>query len=231
MSPASGPSRREQRREETVTEIRSWAMEQVAEAGPEAVSLNAIARAMSMSTAAIYRYFDSRDALLADLVVRCYDSLADALENARCDDDEAADQVRCVARAYRRWALDHANAYRLIFQTTSGSGADLAPARTIPAATRSMQVMLAALAGLPSGASGQGPTDLAPSRRSELDAELRSWATRAQLPALPESILLRGLACWTRLHGIISLELGHHLGSVGVDVDLLYEAEINSLLS
>ena len=54
-------------------------MGQVAEGGAGSVSLNAIARAMGMSPAALYRYFASRDALLAELVVEAYGSLADAV--------------------------------------------------------------------------------------------------------------------------------------------------------
>jgi hypothetical protein len=33
------------------------------------------------------------------------------------------------------------------------------------------------------------------------------------------------------LHGVISLELGHHLGSTGVDPALLYEAEVERLVA
>ena len=71
------PTRREQRREQTVSEIQALAIDQIAADGPDAVSLNAIARTMAMSPAAIYRYFESRDALLADLVVLFYDALAE----------------------------------------------------------------------------------------------------------------------------------------------------------
>lgn len=211
----TGATRRSRRREETVAEIRKLALDQVVTGGPDAVSLNAIAGEMGMSPAAIYRYFTNRDALLADLVVSFYDSLADALEVVPAE-------LPAVARAYRGWALANPNGYRLIFQTTSGSGIDLAPERTIPAATRSMLVILGALAGGP----GPGPAVEGP-----LAAQLRDWAVRTELPDVPDGTLALGLACWTRLHGVISLELGHHLASTGVDPALLYEAEIGSLVT
>ena len=77
--PTTKPTRREERRAQTVREIKQLAMEQISAGGPDAVSLSGIVREMSMSPAAIYRYFANRDALLADLVVDAYDELADFL--------------------------------------------------------------------------------------------------------------------------------------------------------
>jgi AcrR family transcriptional regulator len=225
-SEAAVPTRRERQRQQTLAEIKTRAMDQVAEGGAGSVSLNAIARAMGMSPAALYRYFASRDALLAELVVDAYGSLADALQ-AAADDGEAtagrpaaAGRLVAVARAYRAWALAHPNSYLLIFQTSSGSGLDLDPDRTVAAAQRSMDVFLAALAGVDDDAQ-LGP---------ELADQVRVWGQRSQIPGLTAGRLYLGLATWTRLHGLISLELGHHLASTGVDPALLYEAEVQSLL-
>ena len=52
-----------------------------------------------------------------------------------------------VAHAYRDWALAHPNSYLLIFQTSSGSGLELDPDRTVAAAQRGMDVFLGVLAG------------------------------------------------------------------------------------
>ena len=226
MSSGTGPSRREQRRVQTLAEIKALAMEQVAAGGPDALSLNGIGRTMSMSPAAIYRYFDSRNALLADLVVDCYHALAGALEVAAGAPGEPRDRLVAVARGYRRWALEHPNAYRLIFQTTSGSGQDLAPERTIPAAARSMSTVLQALSGVrPSAGDRSSMVDADP----RLVDQVRDWAARTSMPDLDPQVMLLGLAAWTRMHGAVSLELGHHLGSTGVDPELLYEAEISAL--
>jgi len=221
------PSRREQRREQTAQEIKALAMEQIAAGGPDAVSLNGIARSMAMSSAAIYRYFDNRDALLADLVVGVYDSLADALEAAGRRAGSPAQRLAAVAYAFRAWALDHPNAYRLIYQTTSGSGQDLAPDRTIPAASRSMGALLGALAPLAGTTADAGDPDPG---HLPLSDQIRAWAERTAMPDLPVRVLALGLLCWTRLHGVISLELGHHLASTGIDAALLYEAEVEALI-
>ncbi|HWG13633.1 MAG TPA: TetR/AcrR family transcriptional regulator [Streptosporangiaceae bacterium] len=223
MSGTAAPTRRERQRQETLAEIKTRAMDQVAGGGAGSVSLNAIARAMGMSPAALYRYFASRDALLAELVVDAYGSLADALQRAAdgVGAGAGAGGLAAVARAYRGWALAHPNSYLLIFQTSSGSGLDLDPDRTVAAAQRSMDVFLGAL-----NDSAAGDAELSP----ELAGQIRTWGQRAQPPDLPAGRLYLGLLAWTRLHGLISLELGHHLAATGVDPALLYEAEVQSLL-
>lgn len=223
------PSRREQRREQTLREIKDLAMEQIAAGGPDAVSLNGIARTMAMSPAAIYRYFENRDALLADLVVEVYDSLADTVEAAGRHPVTPAERLAEVAHAVRAWALEHPNAYRLIFQTTSGSGQDLAPERTIPAASRTMGTLLEALLPLAT-APGRSAARPGPAADPALNEQIGAWAARTGMPDLPSDILALGLLCWTRLHGVISLELGHHLASTGIDPALLYRAEVNALV-
>lgn len=200
--PTLGMTRREQRREQTLAEIRGLAMEQVAIAGPDGLSLNAVARAMAMSPAAIYRYFDGRDALLADLVVGQYDDLADHLEALAQGAAEPVERLTRVLLGYRGWAIEHPQAYRLIFQTTSGSGVDLARERLVPASTRSMTIIVDALA-----------------RVAGSDTDQPSWG------------LTLGFTCWTRLHGVISLELGGHLASAGLDAAELYDAEIRALIN
>jgi AcrR family transcriptional regulator len=223
-SVAGPPTRRERQRQQTLAEIKTRAVDQVAAGGAESVSLNAIARAMGMSPAALYRYFASRDALLAELVADAYGSLADALQAAAGHAGGAAgtagtEQLAAVAHAYRDWALAHPNSYRLIFQTQSGSGLDLEPERTVAAAQRSMDVILGAL-GAAAGA------ELGP----ELAGQVEAWGQRSQVPDLTAGQRYLGLLTWTRLHGLISLELGQHLTATGVDPALLYEAEVRALV-
>ena len=51
---------------------------------------------------------------------------------------------------------------------------------------------------------------------------------RIAIGALTASLLL-GLTAWTRLHGIMSLELGGHLPATGIDAGLLYAAEVEAI--
>src|SRR5687767_4347878 len=106
------PSRREERRSQTVREIKDLAMRQISEGGPDALSLSGIVREMSMSPPALYRYFANRDALLADLVVDAYDDLADHLVALGETRRSASDHLDAVLAGTREWAHDHPNAYR-----------------------------------------------------------------------------------------------------------------------
>ncbi|WP_158437861.1 TetR/AcrR family transcriptional regulator [Naasia lichenicola] len=226
------PTRREQRRIQTLQEIKALAMEQVAAGGPDAVSLSGIVRSMSMSPAAVYRYFDSRDALLGDLVVDAYDEFADFIAQSSSDDVVPEERLAAVLHAVRIWALDHPNAYRLIFQTSVGSGNEVAPERTRSASTRSMSTIVAVLAAAGSRSSAAKPSDQVPAEVSDevpqspfVDA-VAGWAKRSGLDAYGPAVLALGMTTWTRLHGVISLELGGHLGATGLDPSALYDAEV-----
>lgn len=205
-------TRRQRHREQTLDEIKELARAQVAGGGEAAVSLNAIARTMGTSPAALYRYFDNRDDLVAELVVDAYLDLAAHLERA-------GGGVRAVATAYRGWALASPNTYRLVFETTSGSGLALAAERVQAASQRSMDVFLRALAA--AGVTGPVP--------DELVGPLREWGERSEHADLPLAVLQQGLVLWTRLHGVVSLEIGQHLRATGVDPALLFAAELDGL--
>src|SRR3954449_3376359 len=85
-------SRRERLRAEALQDIPRHGYEQIAQGGPTALSLNGIAKAMGMSGPALYRYFASRDELLATLVTESFEDLAQALEAAAAGArDEPAD--------------------------------------------------------------------------------------------------------------------------------------------
>jgi AcrR family transcriptional regulator len=221
----SGPvlTRRERQRQETISEIKQLAREQVSAGGAAAVSLNAIARAMAMSPGALYRYYGSRDDLLAALAVDAYGSLADELERAAGEAGSAAERLARIAGAYRDWAIERPNTYRLIFETSAGSGRDLARDEIVPAASRSMDVVLAVLAQL-------GPLTQPIPLPAGLGDEISAWGRRTRYPELPVSVLHLALAFWARLHGLVSLDIGHHLEATGVSAGLLIEAEITALL-
>lgn len=222
------PTRREQRRAQTVREIKALAMEQVSRGGPDALSLSGIVREMSMSPAAVYRYFDNRDALLADLVVDAYNELADFLVAIERGTGSAGEHLTAVLRGTRDWALQHPNSYLLTFQTSIGSGQEFARERTIPAASRSMTVLVDALAA---AAALEEPTKAIPpsTTNAELQEAIRAWAKRSALDDFPPEVLTLAVLSWTRLHGIISLELGGHLSAAGISAAALFESEITTI--
>jgi AcrR family transcriptional regulator len=210
----------------TVAEIKEQAFAQIAEAGPDAMSLSGIAKAMGMSGPAMYRYFASREELMATLVTESFEDLADFLSAvaAGVRKQSPEDRLRAVAHGFRDWGLASPHRYRLVFGSTYGTGA-LDPARIIPAATRSMTAILSALdefgASTPSGVSDE-----------VLGGELQQWGKRQGVREDFEvSALLLGIVAWTRLHGIVSLEIEGFFLPLEVDPARVFDSEIDHLIS
>ena len=61
--------------------VKRPALRQLTEGGPQAVSINAIAKELGVSGPALYRYFAGRDELMTALAVDAYDDLAEALSD------------------------------------------------------------------------------------------------------------------------------------------------------
>ena len=88
-------------------EILRLGREHLAQVGPAALSLRAIARDLGMASSAVYRYVASRDELLTLLIIESYDAMADAVEAALAgvDDADLRDRWFTVGRALRAWAI------------------------------------------------------------------------------------------------------------------------------
>ena len=203
-------------------------MAQIAEGGPAALSLNAIARRMGMSGPAMYRYFASRDALLARLVSDVYSEIADRLGAAQ----QAAarrgpeNRFRALADAYREWALEHPREYRLLFAGGLPDGDQ--PWEIVMAAQRSMELILAALRDLAAGGEGPGRSrTVSPPLASQL---VRWAATRGTPDALPPEILRLGVVTWQRLHGHMAIELEGIHAAMGLDPARLYRSEVDVIV-
>ena len=218
------PGRRDRLRAWTRGEIKAAALRQLADYGADGLSLNGIAKELGMTGPALYRYVASRDELLAELVVDAWEELADALERAAKANAKTppAERLEAIGLAYRAWATAQPHRYRLAVQTRLGSG-ELAPERVIPAAQRAMAVTLDGIEGLPKSRKRTAEPP------AELRAELETWIDRVGDRPRRPAILLRGVIFWSRLHGLISLELDGHLASMQLNAELLYRAELAEL--
>ena len=218
------PPRRERYREETQAEIRSIALRQIEESGPEGLSLNAIGREMGMSGPAIYRYYTSRDELLTEVIVDGWNELAHALEEtaAAAARRTPAVRLRLLAERYRGWALANPHRYGLMLGNRRPAGFE-EPAEAIPPSQRGMALILDALSEL----AGEAPR---PPGRT-LARQLSAWgASRDPERERSPALLRLGLATWTRLHGVVSLELAGIFDALGVDAELFLAAEVDDLI-
>jgi AcrR family transcriptional regulator len=212
MSEAGVGRPRERYRAQMRSEIKALAWGQIATAGASALSLNAIAKQMGMSGPSLYRYFANRDALITELITDAYRSLADTLHAAA----ESGADLTALAHALRRWAQDDPQRYHLIYGTPVPGYH--APDHVNAVADEIKTTLLDACAAVPSD-----------HPRTPLEAHLddhRQWA--GDHPASPAA-LHRGLLFWTRLQGVLSLELAGHFTAMGFDPAQLFDAEVASL--
>ncbi|GAA3363069.1 TetR/AcrR family transcriptional regulator [Saccharopolyspora gregorii] len=220
----SAPQRspRERYRDQTRAEAKQVALEQLAESGPAGISVNAIAKRMGITGPALYRYFENRDALLSALIVDAYRDVAEAVEGAaeRHRRKAPARRVREVALEWRRWALAQPHRYLLLYGTPVPGYA--APEETYELADRALRALQALFAELV-------PAD--PPPRTELDEQLIALRAKRSGEQLPPAALRRGAVAWTRLHGVLSLEVQGQFAGTGIDPELLFRAELDALLA
>jgi AcrR family transcriptional regulator len=215
MTIAGKETPRERYRAQLRAEIKQHAWEQIAAAGAPGLSLNAIAKQMGMSGPALYRYFASRDELITELIRDAYRSLADTIRATAASGADLAG----LGHALRAWALDDPQRYFLIYGTPVPGYH--APDDITMIASEIMDALLDA--AQPGGTPADSPGD---SRLEAHLAEHRGWA--ADHPA-PPAALRRALLFWTRLHGILSLELAGHFTGMGLDPAELYTRELRHL--
>jgi AcrR family transcriptional regulator len=216
-------SPRERYREQVRDEIKAHAWTQVATAGASALSLNAIAKQMGISGPALYRYFRNRDELITELVLDAYRDLSNTCQAASTAEKTPAARLAAVAVAVRRWALATPHRYLLIYGTPVPGYA--APPESTAIAASIMSVLLDAFT------EADAATGPVPEATADLEQHLathRQWA--ADHPA-PAAALRRALTFWTRLHGVVSLEVAGHFTGMNFDPALLYAAETDAAIS
>ncbi|MEV4182762.1 TetR/AcrR family transcriptional regulator [Streptosporangium canum] len=203
---------RERYRTQVRAEIKEHAWEQIATTGATALSLNAIAKQMGMSGPALYRYYAGRDELITELIRDAYRSLADTLHSASL----AGADLAALAHAVRGWALAHPQRYLLIYGTPVPGYH--APDDITLISSEIMAILLDACAVPPSD-----------SPATPFDAHLADHRDWADGHSAPPAVLRRALSFWTRLHGVLSLELAGHFAGMGFDPALLFAAELETL--
>jgi AcrR family transcriptional regulator len=205
-------------------EVKTLALRQLAEGGPQALSINAIAKELGVSGPALYRYFAGRDELLTELIIDAYRDLTTALAEATAPSLGLGPRERgwALAVAFRDWARGEPHRYRLLFSAPL-PGYDAHAGPLVVASQQAMLVVLDVLTDLL-------PPESAPTLPKELEAQLDQWAALRHLDGVPPALALKGLTIWSRLHGLVDLEIEGNFASMGLDPDLLFEVEVNDVL-
>jgi AcrR family transcriptional regulator len=228
MTDRSAPrTARDRARVELTRAILESARRQLAEVGPAALSVRAVARDLGMASSATYRYFRSRDDLLTALIIEAYDEVGEAVERADAavtDRSDLTGRWRVVCHAVRDWAVANPHDYALVYGSPVPGYA--APETTVASAGRVPLTLLrlahdAEAASLPLGAP-VGDVDEAESKALGGIRELTDFT-------ISDERLVRCLIVWATLFGHVSLELFGHMHNGVLDYEAHFAAVVDAL--
>ena len=108
--------RRERNRQEMVDNILSIAREMMRADGVAALSLNAIARRLGMTTPALYTYFDSKHAIYDALFKLGFEEFGRRMGPAVLERESSFEQLEAIFEQHMTFALDNPDLYQLMMQ-------------------------------------------------------------------------------------------------------------------
>lgn len=221
---------RDRARAEIMAELLAAARSRLATDGAAALSLRAVARDLGMASSAVYRYVESRDALLTLLILEGYGAVGEVAEQAAAGARDAgldpAQTWLAVARAIRGWALANEHSYALVYGTPVPGYQ--APQDTVPAATRLWAVIVEILraaraAGTLVTPGPEFPTDGVLSEETYAFAGLPSSGPGAREAGL---LVGRSFTLFSSLLGAITAELFGHLHGAVLDTSAIFDATV-----
>ena len=206
--------------------IKDAAWKQITEYGAPALSLRAIARELKITAPAIYNYFPDRDALVTALIIDAFISFGDWQLKARDSfpTNDLNGRMKSIGLAYRSWAHAYPQRYQLIFGTPI-PGYKGPVEKIFPSSARSLSALVSVVEGL--RVAGRLNIDSFPKIKPEYKTSFEMWKTHGgEADALSLSV---AMIIWSRVHGIVSLEIGGNLPPFGAKGDALYLYELNSI--
>ncbi len=223
------PTRREKQRAATRAEILATAYKQIAKEGAAALSLRAIAREMDVTAPALYRYFANRDELVTALIVEAYTSLGDSQKSTleTVSKKDSASRLFALGIAYRDWAITYPQRYQLIFGTPLADY-DAPEDTTTPAAAWALAPLIDTVQALYNEGNLRLERLAKPS--AKLKSMLETWRQFTGSTVETE-VLYVAYVVWSRVHGLVMLELGGQLPSFFTDPGELFRREIATMIN
>src|ERR1700722_13013000 len=86
-------------------------------ADDEALSLRAVARAVSISPTSVYLYFPDRDALVAAAMERCHAEMVQAADDAEAPRKNPLSACAHRSRRQRAWGQEHPGLYKVMHES------------------------------------------------------------------------------------------------------------------
>ena len=218
------PNRRDERRADTIAEIKAHAWNQLATEGAGGLSLRGIARAMRMSPGALFRYFDGQAELITALCIDAYTEQADALQNAIAGTSGPPKQWRALCHAERQWALQRPAAFTLITGTPI-PGYTMHPLATETVGRRMLVAVSSAyLNAIHAGDADPAATDVPPLAAGPM----LKYLTGNSIPETAITGIV--LNAWTSILGFISGEVFGSLSPLISDTATLFDAHVTTVM-
>lgn len=207
--------------------IKETAWQQIASDGAATLSLRAIARQLEITAPAIYNYFPRRDNLVTALIVDAFISLGESQENALrgLDETDFESQITALGLGYHDWAITYPQRYQLIFGTPIPNYK--APTEiTISAAAASLVPLTETLQACRSA--GRLKIDRYAPMSPELKIMLDAWSKFTGGTDI--EVLYTALVFWSRVHGLVSLEIGQQFPAQITAPVEIFRREISNLV-
>lgn len=208
--------------------------------GIHAVRLKSIAHNLDVTSPALYNYFRGRLSLIVALRDYAYEQFAAALNDAltAAPPRDHAERLRAVAHGYRQWALQHPEAYLLIFNTTGAGSTQSAEDDKAPTgqqsdndatdATRPFRLLGSFLDVLTHArANNQLTLPYADRPMPRYEEVAQAFAEETDLNLEP-ALLRAEYMIRARIHGIVSLEIAWPV--IRGPVEELFDTEIETLV-
>jgi AcrR family transcriptional regulator len=209
--------------------IKETAWKQIAEFGAPALSLRAIARELKITAPAIYNYFPSRDHLVTALIVDAYTSLGDSQKSTleSLSKKDGATRFSALGIAYRDWAITYPQRYQLIFGTPL-------PDYDAPEDTTTLAAAWALVPLIETVQAIYDEGNLRMERLARLSSKLKSMLEtwKQFMGNVTEvDVLYVAYVIWSRVHGLVMLELGGQLPSFFTDPGELFRREVATIIN
>ncbi|WP_051133274.1 TetR/AcrR family transcriptional regulator [Nocardia paucivorans] len=217
-------------------DIRRVARALIVEQGAEALTLRAIARELGITAPALYRYYPSREELVAAIRRDICVDLAEELgaQAAELPEDGVV-RLLAICRGFRRWALAHRHEFALVFAS---------PADGDPGGVRRFDesfglVFLEAAGRLLTGYEvATPPTGTIPATlradligfQTDLLAVLAASGQKFPAEKLDLGVAYLMMTLWARLYGHVTLEVFGNYPMAVSDPDELFEAVLADLV-
>ncbi|MCB0185050.1 MAG: TetR/AcrR family transcriptional regulator [Caldilineaceae bacterium] len=211
--------------EATQNIIKATARQCMVEKGTAGLSLRAIARQLKMTAPALYHYFTSLDELITALIVDAFTAHANYVRHVRDASAQVGEapyrQLFAAIWAYRAWALENPIDFQLIYGNPI-PGYRAPAAVTVPAAGLMgelfMEILLAAI--------DAGELVLAEPYTIVPPTILAHYQSRFDKDTTMGPLFHVMNQMWSMIHGLVALEIYHHLGPVVGDTDTFYRESV-----